>query len=155
MEYSKHKLEREYKISTQVKREIRQEMLYKNKRLLEDLVPIQLPLLEKLKKLYNMRWEKDKLRCPKFDNDVVAIKAKSLLNNTDVYSISKVFITTEYERTHLPCLREFMQQSECFSNDLKIFDKNQQQKLDRLMRHYRFSANFNLGSITDEEINYI
>ena len=155
MEFFRRNWERKDKISSQVKREREQEKFYKNKQLLENLVPIQLALLQKLEKLYNMYWENNNLRCPKFNNDVVAIKTKSLLDKTDVYSVSKVFVTTEYERTHLPFLREFMQQIDSFSNDLKIFDKNKQERLEKLMKHDRFNANFELGSIIDEEINYL
>jgi hypothetical protein len=155
MEFFKRKWERKDTISSQTKREREQAKFYKNKQLLENLVPIQLPLLQKLEKLYNMRWERDTLRCPKFNNDVVAVKTKSLLDKTDVYSVSKVFISTEYERTHLPFLREFMQQIDSFSNDLKIFDNDEQQKMKKLMSHDRFNANFDLGGIIDEEINYL
>ena len=155
MEFFRHRWERKDTISSQVKRERDQEKFYKNKQLLENLVPIQLSLLQKLEKLYNMYWENNNLRCPKFNNDVVAVKTKSLLDKTDVYSVSKVFVTTEYERTHLPFLREFMQQIDSFSNDLRIFDKDKQQRLEKLMKHDRFNANFELGSIIDEEINYL
>lgn len=155
MEFFRRIWERKDKISSQVKREREQEKFYINKQLLENLVPIQLPLLQKLEKLYNMYWERNNLRCPKFNNDVVAVKTKSLLDKTDVYSVSKVFISTEYERTHLPFLREFMQQVDCFSNDLRIFDKDKQERLERLMKHDKFNANFELGSIIDEETNYL
>ena len=111
--------------------------------------------MKKLEKLYNMYWEKNNLRCPKFNNDVVAVKTKSLLDKTDVYSVSKVFISTEYERTHLPFLREFMQQVDTFSNDLEIFDKDKKKKFEKLMRRDIFSSNFDLEGITYEEINYL
>lgn len=155
MEQSSHVWKQKDKISAQVRRERAQEKFYKNKQLLEKLVPIQLPLLQKLEKLYNMFWEDNNLRCPKFNNDVVAVKTKSLLDKSDVYSVSKVFISTEYERTHLPFLREFMQQVETFSNDLKIFDKKKQKDLEKFMSHYRFRTNFDMGDIVDEEINYL
>ena len=155
MEYFRCIWERKNKISAQARRESRQEKFYKNKQLLENLVPIQLPLLKKLEKLYNMYWEKNNLRCPKFNNDVVAVKTKSLLDKTDVYSVSKVFISTEYERTHLPFLREFMQQVDTFSNDLEIFDKDKKKKFEKLMRRDIFSSNFDLEGITYEEINYL
>lgn len=155
MEFFRRIWERKDKISSQAKREREQEKFYKNKQLLENLVPIQLPLLQKLEKLYNMYWERNNLRCPKFNNDVVAVKTKSLLDKTDVYSVSKVFISTEYERTHLQFLREFMQQVDCFSNDLKIFDKDKRERLEKLMRHDKFNTNFALGDIIDEETNYL
>lgn len=155
MAYFKYKWERKDKISAQARREKEQEKFYKNKQLLKTLVPIQLPLLQKLEKLYNMYWERNNLRCPKFNNDVVAVKTKSLLDKTDVYSVSKEFISTEYERTHLPFLRDFMQELESFSNDLEIFDKNEQQKLERMLGRGKFFTNFDIRGLIDEEINYL
>lgn len=155
MKYSSNIWKRRNKLLAQIKREEELEKFYKNKQLLEKLVPIQWSLLQKLEKLYNMYWKNNNLHCPKFNNAVVAVKTKSLLDKSDVYSVSKVFITTEYERTHLPILREFMQQIKTFSNDLKIFDKNEQERLETLMKRYRLNSNFNIGDVVDEEINYI
>lgn len=155
MTHFNHNWEQKIKPWTLAERKKRLEKLYKNKQLLVDLVPITYDLLQKLEKLYNMHWEKNNLRCPKFNDDVVAVKTKSLLDKTDVFSISKTFISTEYQRTQLPFLREFMQQVDCFSNDLSIFDKDKQKKFNRLMNHDKFSPSFRVGDIIDEEINYL
>ena len=155
MKFFKHNWEQKTQRLSRTEREKRQEKFYKNKQLLDDLVPIQLSLLQKLEKLYNMYWENNNLHCPKFNNEIVAVKTSSLLDKTAVFSVSKSFISTEYSRTHLPFLREFMQQVDCFSNDLSIFDKDKQQQLEKLMKHDKFSPSFKLGDMIDEEINYL
>lgn len=155
MKFFKHNWEQKTQKLSRTEHEKRKEKFYNNKQLLDDLVPIQLSLLQKLEKLYNMYWKNNNLHCPKFNNEVVAVKTSSLLDKTAVFSVSKSFISTEYNRTHLPFLREFMQQVDCFSNDLSIFDKNKQKQFEKLMNHDKFSPGFRLGDMIDEEIDYL
>jgi hypothetical protein len=105
-----------------------------NKQLLEKVVPISLQTLQNFIKVYEMFWEGNHLCCPKYENKAIGVKSKSLIDKSNRYSISKMFITNEYNRTHSPMLRKFMVNSLMFNDVLKEADTDKRKKLDKLVQ---------------------
>lgn len=138
---------REYKKSSK--------RLYNYVNLMENVVPIHKNVLKELISLYNLYWVDKNLHCPKYNHDIIGTKAKSLLDNSDVYSISKAFISTEYERTKLKIIKDFMKDCGCFHKDLSKSAEQEELLKEKIRNRDKYYIKVNLEEKFDEEVNYL
>lgn len=119
--------------------------------------PIPYDLLQEIYKLYNGYWKFDKLYCAKWEDVPIAIRTKSLLDDSYVYSISNKFFAVEYPRTKSKTLRRIMRTLLVFDDIIEKVDKEIEKHLEALVyrdKYIKTKVTY-CGDVEDEAYEYI
>lgn len=144
-----HKTEKRYKGNG----EVAPKLVYKNQK----YTPIPCSLLQEIQKLYNCYWEYDKLYCRKCEDLPIAMRTRSLLDDSYVYSISNNFFATEYPRTRSKTLRKIMRTLLVFDDIIEKVDKEIEKDLTDLVyrdKYIKTKVTY-CGDVPDETYEYL
>lgn len=123
----------------------------------QKLTPIPYDLLQEIYKLYNCHWKLDKLYCAKWENVPIAMRTKSLLDDSYVYSISNNFFAVEYPRTRSKTLRRIMRTLLVFDDIIEKVDKEVEKRLTDLVyrdKYIKTKVTY-CGDVPDETYEYL